>query len=150
MCDDLHTRQFCPIGVLKLLDASNKSVSGCLFLICGLGIPGSAPLRFFGSIERGKAVLLTSRRNILHVKPLFPTTLDGVSELHFKIAGVQTNADAHTSYIVDGFPRVVAAKVKDALLEAPRRLDPQEALTESDEDGDMKERIGVSWCSWIP
>jgi hypothetical protein len=34
VCNNLHTRQFCPISILQLSDASNESVSGRLFFGC--------------------------------------------------------------------------------------------------------------------
>jgi hypothetical protein len=72
-------------------------------------------LNIFGSIKGGKTVLLSIRRFILDVKPLPTPALDGVGELHIKIADLWTNADAHTTYIVDGVLQVVVAEVKDAL-----------------------------------
>jgi hypothetical protein len=54
--------------------------------------------------------------------------LDGVSELHIKISDLWLDADAHTTYVVDGVFRVVAEEVKDAFPQAPVRMAPEKAL----------------------
>jgi hypothetical protein len=59
VCNDLHTRQFCSVSILKLLDASNKSVRGCLFFGCSLCVLGVAPLNIFGSVKGRKTVFLS-------------------------------------------------------------------------------------------
>jgi hypothetical protein len=108
----LHTRQFCPFDVLKLLDASNQRVCGCLFFGCSFCIPRLAPLNYFGSVKRSKTVLLGIQRFILDIKPFPAPALDGVGKLHIKILDLWPDADANTTNIVDGVLRIVAAEVK--------------------------------------
>ena len=82
-----------------------------------------------------------SRRFILDVKPLLAPALDGVGKLHIKVSDFWPDADANTTYVVDGIPRVVAAEVKDAFPQAPVRVDAQETFAEGDENRDVEERV---------
>ena len=123
MCNDLHTRQFCPVGVLKFANARNQSISGCPFFGCSFGVPGFAPLNFFGSIEGCKTIFLGIRRLVFNVKPFFAPALDGDGKFHIKIVDIGTDADTNATYVVDDVFRVVAPEIKDAFPEAPMRVD---------------------------
>jgi hypothetical protein len=56
---------------------------------------------------------LGSRGFILDVKPFPAPAFDEVSKLQIKIPDFWPDADANTTYIVDGVLRVVAAEIKD-------------------------------------
>jgi hypothetical protein len=58
---------------------------------------------------------LGSRRFILDIEALLAPALDGVSKIQVKVSNFWSNANANTTYVVDGFLRVVAAEVNDAL-----------------------------------
>ncbi|KAM0878313.1 hypothetical protein ACQ4PT_034962 [Festuca glaucescens] len=67
--------------------------------------------------------------------------LDGVGKFHIKVSDFWPDADANTTYVVDGILRVVVAEVKDAFPQAPVRVDAQETFTEGDENRDVEERV---------
>jgi hypothetical protein len=66
---------------------------------------------------------LGRRRFFLDVKPLLAPALDGVSKLQVKISDFWPDANANTTYVVDGVLRVVAAAVKNTLPQVPVRVD---------------------------
>jgi hypothetical protein len=138
VCNDLHTRKFCPFGILELLDVRNQRVGGCPFFGCRLCVPRFAPLDIFRSIKGSKAIILGSQRFVLDIKPLLAPALDRVSKLHIKVSDFWPDADADTTYVGDGVLRVVVAEVKDVFPQAPVRVDAQEAFAEGDEDRDVE------------
>jgi hypothetical protein len=48
----LYTREFFPVGVLKLMNAGHQGFSGRLFFGSSLCVPRSAPLNFLGTVKR--------------------------------------------------------------------------------------------------
>jgi hypothetical protein len=73
--------------------------------------------------------------------PLLAPALGEVGEFEIKITGLRSHTDTNTTYIVDGVPRVVSAKVEYAFINAPMRMDAEETFTYGDKDRDMKDRI---------
>jgi hypothetical protein len=67
--------------------------------------------------------------------------LDGVGEFEIKLTGFWAHTDENTTYIVDGVPRVVAAKVEYAFPKAPMRMDAKETLAKRDKNRNVEERV---------
>jgi hypothetical protein len=137
----LHTRKFCPVGILKLVDAGNQGVSGRFFFGCDYRVPGFVPLNFFGTVKVRKTIYLGRGGLILDVKPFPAPTLDRVGEFHIEVIDIGADGDANATYIVDDALRVVAPEEENAFPEAPVRVDAQETLTEGDKDGDMEKGV---------
>jgi hypothetical protein len=129
VCNNLHTRQFCPIGVLELMDARNQGFGSRLFFGSCFSIPRSAPLDFLVSVKGRNAIFLADRRFILFVEPLFALSLDRVDEFDIKIVNIWANTDNNATYIVGDVFRVVAPEVEDTFPKAPVRVDAKETLT---------------------
>jgi hypothetical protein len=68
--------------------------------------------------------------------------LDGVREFDVKILDVRANANNNTAYVVGDVVGAITAKTEDMLPQSPIRMDSKEAFAESNENRDMKDRIG--------
>jgi hypothetical protein len=67
--------------------------------------------------------------------------LDGVREFDVKVVNVGSTADANAAHIVDDVAGVVAPEVENALPQAPMRMGAEEALTQSDKNRDVEDRV---------
>jgi hypothetical protein len=123
------------------VDGVHQSFSGRLFFGSGLCVSRSAPLNFFGGFNRHDTILLGEGTLVLDIQSSLAPTLDRFREFNVEIINVRADADTNAAYIVDDVPRVVAPEVENAFSQAPMRMDAEETLAESNENGNVEDRI---------
>jgi hypothetical protein len=123
------------------LDPSNQGLDGPYFLWCSFCIPRLGPQNFLRQVKGSKAIFLSDIRLVLDIQPLLALALDGVGEFEIKITGLRLHIDANTTYIVDGVPQMVSAKVEYAFPKAQIWMNAEETFTKGDKDRNMKDRI---------
>ena len=79
---------------------------------------------------------------VAHIKPFVPPSLDGLGELDIEVGGEWINMYSATTYVINQRARCgLTLQFKNTFEKTKVRLDSEPALAESDETGDVKERI---------
>jgi hypothetical protein len=97
--DYFLTREFFPVGVLKLMDVGHQGFSGHFIFGSGLCVLGSAPLNFISRLKWRNAIFVGEGRLILYVHLFLAPTLDRVGEFYVEVINIEMDTYTNATYM---------------------------------------------------
>ena len=140
--NNLDPRHFLPDGVSDDLKPLHELGGLGCFNVIQLVLP--SPLLHDPGFSREwlESVLLARARLVADVKPPPPPILGGVDLVQLKILNVEADRDPKTVDVEYTISTRLPLHLKDVFEKAPMGVNPQEALTQREENRKVENRIG--------